>query len=79
MRKKYKEQPPLTGHTADHPHAAVEIELIDKMPGRIFTIYDLGLQDHYEGSQKQRTRRKRYERRTGFRGNYDKTVEVFQL
>ena len=30
MRKKYKEQLPLMGHTIDHPHAA-EMELIDKM------------------------------------------------
>ena len=44
MRKKYKEQLPLMGHTADHPHA-VEMELIDKILGKTSTIYDLALQD----------------------------------
>ena len=44
MRKKYKEQLPLMGHTADHPHAA-EMELIDKILGKTSTIYDLALQD----------------------------------
>jgi|GEM_PF-2438827 len=44
MRKKYKEQLPLMGRTADHPHA-VEMELIDKILEKASTIYKLALQD----------------------------------
>lgn len=44
MRKKYKEQLPLMGHTIDHPHAA-EMALIDKILEENATIYDLALQD----------------------------------
>jgi len=44
MRKKYKEQLPLMGHTVDHPHA-VEMELIDKILEENSTIYELALQD----------------------------------
>lgn len=44
MRKKYKEQLPLMGHTIDHPHA-VEMEFIDKILGKTSIIYDLALQD----------------------------------
>jgi IS5 family transposase len=44
MRKKYKEQLPLMGHTTDHPHT-VEIDIIDKILGKTSTIYDLALQD----------------------------------
>ena len=46
MRKKYKEQLPLMGHTTDHPHA-VEMELIDRILvlGKTFTIHKLALQD----------------------------------
>jgi cobalamin biosynthesis Co2+ chelatase CbiK len=44
MRKKYKEQLPLMGHTTDHPHAA-EMALTDKILEENATIYDLALQD----------------------------------
>ena len=44
MRKKYKEQLPLMGHTTDHPHA-VEMELIDKILERTSIIYEMALQD----------------------------------
>ena len=44
MRKKYKEQLPLMGHTTNHPHA-VEMELIDKILEKTSTIYKLALQD----------------------------------
>jgi len=44
MRKKYKEQLPLMGHTIDHPHA-VEMELIDKILEKTSIIYEMALQD----------------------------------
>ena len=44
MRKKYKEQLPLMGHTIDHPHA-VEMELIDKILEKTSIIYKMALQD----------------------------------
>ena len=44
MRKKYKEQLPLMGHTINHPHA-VEMELIDKILEKTSIIYQMALQD----------------------------------
>ena len=44
MRKKYKEQLPLMGHTTDHPHA-VEMKLIDKILEKTSIIYEMALQD----------------------------------
>jgi len=44
MRKKYKEQLPLMGHTIDHPHA-VERKLIDKILEKASITYEVALQD----------------------------------
>jgi len=44
MRKKYKEQLPLMGHTINHPHA-VEMELIGKILEKTSIIYKMALQD----------------------------------
>lgn len=44
MRKKYKEQLPLMGHTINHPHT-VEMELIGKILEKTSIIYKMALQD----------------------------------